>query len=117
MCRNSSAWSPPPRTSPWSSRICSRKTGAPIWDKARRGYPEFIFKKASVIQMEAKPSGGIASHMKEVIRALGENPEREGLVRTPDRCEKALRYLTSGYSANVQDIVNGALFDVKYDEV
>ena len=74
-------------------------------------------KRASIIQMEAKPSGGIASHMKEVIRALGEDPEREGLVRTPERCEKALRYLTSGYSADVHQIVNGALFDVKYDEV
>src|SRR5581483_2583437 len=74
-------------------------------------------KKASLIQMEAKPSGGIASHMKEVIRALGEDPQREGLARTPDRCEKALRYLTSVYSADVGQIVNGALFDVKYDEV
>jgi GTP cyclohydrolase IA len=39
------------------------------------------------------------------------------LLRTPERCEKALRYLTSGYSADVHQIVNGALFDVKYDEV
>jgi len=47
----------------------------------------------------------------------GEDPEREGLVNTPLRVEKALRYLTSGYTANVDEIVNGALFDVKYDEV
>ena len=39
------------------------------------------------------------------------------MLRTPERCEKALRYLTSGYSADVHQIVNGALFDVKYDEV
>jgi GTP cyclohydrolase I len=55
--------------------------------------------------------------MKEVLRALGEDPERDGLVSTPERSEKALRYLTSGYSADVRQIVNGALFDVKYDEV
>jgi GTP cyclohydrolase I len=55
--------------------------------------------------------------MREVLRELGEDSEREGLVHTPQRVEKALRYLTSGYSANLEQIVNGALFDVKYDEV
>ncbi|MGA8030005.1 MAG: GTP cyclohydrolase I FolE [Bryobacteraceae bacterium] len=59
----------------------------------------------------------IASHMEEVLRMLGEDPDREGLAHTPERCEKALRYLTSGYSADVGQIVNGALFEVKYDEV
>jgi GTP cyclohydrolase I len=55
--------------------------------------------------------------MREVLLELGEDPKREGLVDTPERVEKALRYLTSGYSANLDHIVNGALFDVKYDEV
>ena len=62
-------------------------------------------------------SGSIASHMEQIIRELGENPEREGLARTPVRVEKALRFLTGGYSADIQQIVNGALFDVKYGEV
>jgi len=75
-------------------------------------------KNASVVELRPKSSGSpIPSYMKEVLRALGEDPEREGLARTPERFDKALRYLTSGYSANVRDIVNGALFDVKYDEV
>jgi len=65
----------------------------------------------------ANRSGTITSHVKDIISALGEDPEREGLLRTPERSEKALRYLTSGYSADVSQIVNGALFDVKYDEV
>ena len=59
----------------------------------------------------------IASHMREVLRDLGEDPAREGLARTPERVEKALRYLTSGYSADVRQIVNDALFDVEYDEM
>jgi GTP cyclohydrolase I len=59
----------------------------------------------------------IAAHMESVIRQLGEDPTRDGLVRTPQRVEKALRYLTSGYQADPQKIVNGALFDVDYDEV
>ena len=75
-------------------------------------------KKSPVIEIKRKPpQGGIASRMRDVLAELGEDPEREGLVNTPLRVEKALRYLTSGYTANVNEIVNGALFDVKYDEV
>ena len=75
-------------------------------------------KKSPVIEIKRKPPQGvIASRMRDVLAELGEDPEREGLVNTPLRVEKALRYLTSGYTANVNEIVNGALFDVKYDEV
>jgi GTP cyclohydrolase I len=55
--------------------------------------------------------------MREVLQELGEDPEREGLLRTPERSEKALKFLTSGYTADISKIVNGALFDVQYDEV
>ncbi|HLH02387.1 MAG TPA: GTP cyclohydrolase I FolE [Bryobacteraceae bacterium] len=61
--------------------------------------------------------GKIAAHIQEVIRELGEDPARNGLVRTPARVEKALKFLTAGYSTDIGQIVNGALFDVKYDEV
>ncbi len=75
-------------------------------------------KNTPVIDIQSKASAvSIASNMKEVLKSLGEDPDREGLLNTPERSERALRYLTSGYSANVQQIVNGALFDVKYDEV
>jgi len=70
--------------------------------------------------IEMNPAGGpdsIAAHMESVIRQLGEDPTRDGLVRTPQRIEKALRYLTSGYQADPEKIVNGALFEVDYDEV
>jgi len=60
---------------------------------------------------------GIASLMEEVLRQLGEDPAREGLSRTPERVEKAWKYLTSGYGQDVQKVVNGALFTVKYDEM
>jgi GTP cyclohydrolase IA len=75
-------------------------------------------KKGSVIEFQSKlPQIPIAPHVKEILRAVGEDPERDGLFRTPERSEKALRYLTSGYSTDVSKIVNGALFDVEYDEV
>ena len=59
----------------------------------------------------------IASLMEDVLRQLGENPAREGLVKTPERVEKALRYLTAGYAQDIHEVVNGALFTVKYDEM
>ncbi|HTA72094.1 MAG TPA: GTP cyclohydrolase I FolE [Bryobacteraceae bacterium] len=59
----------------------------------------------------------IASMMRKILLKIGEDPSREGLVRTPDRAEKALRFLTSGYQTDVQSIVNGALFNQKVDEM
>jgi GTP cyclohydrolase I len=71
-----------------------------------------------LIEMTPTPApDSIAAHMESVIRQLGEDPTRDGLVRTPQRVEKALRYLTSGYAADPLKIVNGALFEVDYDEV
>jgi len=59
----------------------------------------------------------IACHMREIIRLIGEDPDREGLRKTPERFEKALRFLTSGYHQNVDHILNGATFSVTYDEM
>lgn len=61
--------------------------------------------------------GSVAGLMEEVLRQLGEDPEREGLKRTPERIEKALMYLTSGYRMKLDEVINGALFTVKYDEM
>ena len=55
--------------------------------------------------------------IKEILRAIGEDPNREGLLDTPSRFDKALRYLTSGYEQDVGDILNDALFTVEYDEM
>jgi len=59
----------------------------------------------------------IAPLIRDVLARLGESPDREGLARTPERVEKALRFLTSGYGKDVAKVVNGALFSVKYDEM
>jgi GTP cyclohydrolase I len=63
------------------------------------------------------PDKPFAPLIAEVIQALGEDPRREGLLRTPERVEKALRFLTSGYTTDIKKIVNGAVFAVKYDEM
>ena len=55
--------------------------------------------------------------VRELLAKLGEDPDREGLKNTPRRVEKALRFLTSGYQADVKAIVNEALFTVEYNEM
>ena len=59
--------------------------------------------------------------MQEIIRRLlaelGENPAREGLIDTPKRVEKALKFLTSGYTADIDTVLNNALFTVDYNEM
>ena len=55
--------------------------------------------------------------IRRLLRELGEDPGREGLVRTPSRVEQALRFLTSGYEANIDEVLNGALFTVDYSEM
>jgi GTP cyclohydrolase I len=55
--------------------------------------------------------------IRQLLAELGENPAREGLLNTPKRVEKALRFLTSGYTADVDSVLNNALFTVDYNEM
>lgn len=55
--------------------------------------------------------------VREFIVALGEDPEREGLLATPERVDRSWRFLTSGYDANVEEVVNGALFAAEGSEM
>jgi len=61
--------------------------------------------------------GRIANLIAELLKELGEDTGREGLEKTPERVEKALRYFTSGYSQDVKGVLNGALFVEDYDEM
>ena len=53
----------------------------------------------------------------KILENLGEDPSRQGLVKTPLRAAKAMEFLTSGYHQNIDDILNGAIFDENYDEM
>ena len=59
----------------------------------------------------------IHEHVRAILAGVGEDPERDGLKKTPDRVEKALRFLTQGYGQDAEEILNEALFDVAYDEM
>ncbi len=59
----------------------------------------------------------LASHYKEVLKLIGEDPLREGLLKTPSRVAKAMQFLTHGYDINPEDIINSAKFKEDYREM
>ncbi|MDQ6700306.1 MAG: GTP cyclohydrolase I FolE [Acidobacteriota bacterium] len=76
-------------------------------------------KKAALKVMAPRsPSDeSIAPLVAKMLDALGEDTSREGLQRTPDRVDRAMRFLTGGYTKSVDQVVNGAIYSVKYDEM
>lgn len=73
--------------------------------------------KAVVKVMSPNVERSIAPLVKEILSILGEDLERDGLLRTPERVDQALKFLTSGYRTDLRKIINGALYEVKYDEM
>ncbi|PTU29170.1 GTP cyclohydrolase I FolE [Stenotrophobium rhamnosiphilum] len=73
-----------------------------VWDNLRRNQ---------------KTSAAMEAQFRAIIEAVGENPEREGLVRTPLRAAKAMQYLTQGYEQDINEIVNGAIFESENDQM
>lgn len=59
----------------------------------------------------------LAGAVKTILECIGEDPEREGLLGTPERYAKAMMYFTKGYEENVRDLVNGAVFHEDHDEL
>lgn len=59
----------------------------------------------------------IAGHIKEILRLLGEDQDREGLLKTPERVAKSLQFLTKGYQEDGLQIIQSAMFDEKYRQM
>lgn len=59
----------------------------------------------------------IAQHVAAILALLGENPEREGLVKTPERVAKTLQFITKGYQEDGVEIIRGAIFDEEYQQM
>jgi GTP cyclohydrolase I len=74
-------------------------------------------KTTEIIMPEAAAVESIADLVRKIIVQLGEDPNREGLRETPERFEKALRFLTKGYAQDQDKILNGAMFSVCYDQM
>jgi GTP cyclohydrolase IA len=70
-----------------------------------------------IIIPDTKGEETIADLVRKMLALIGEDPNREGLRRTPERFEKAFRYLTSGYRQDPEKLLNGAMFSVCYDNM
>lgn len=79
-------------------REASQQSGSPT-----KGYEDRVKKLAKAVRT--------------ILECVGEDPDREGLRATPERYAKAMLYFTKGYSENVQDLLNGAVFHENYDEL
>jgi len=66
---------------------------------------------------DEKVTQEIAGHVKEILRLIGEDPGREGLLKTPERVAKSLQFLTQGYGQDGPEIIKSALFDEKYKQM
>ena len=73
----------------------------------------------ATVQGNGRPTGpgDIKDLVSRVLAELGEDPQRNGLLKTPDRVEKMLRFMTQGYQQNIDHLLNGALFPIDYDEM
>jgi GTP cyclohydrolase I len=69
------------------------------------------------LQLPMLESASTQDLYREIIRRVGEDPERDGLLRTPERMEKSMAFLTKGYDQTVSEVLHDALFDVDYDEM
>jgi GTP cyclohydrolase I len=69
--------------------------------------------------LEASPLNGVSTQelYREMLSRIGEDPTRDGLLRTPERMEKSMAFLTRGYKMDVTEVLHNALFDVDYDEM
>jgi GTP cyclohydrolase I len=74
--------------------------------------------KAALKEIEKeRGSNRLEEAIYTLLREVGEDPQREGLIRTPGRVARSLRFLTSGYRQELDKVLNGALFPVAYDEM
>ena len=55
--------------------------------------------------------------VEQILIAVGEDPKRDGLLKTPERVEKSMKFLTSGYQVNIDELINGALYEESYNEM
>jgi GTP cyclohydrolase I len=90
---------------PKSVDVNEKSLGPELMNSTRQA-AEFIF----------NPMSGLEENIYQILLHLGENPDREGLLKTPQRVAKMYGELLEGYGQDVSEVINGAMFDVDYDE-
>jgi GTP cyclohydrolase I len=93
----------------------------PVEKKSVSNSRELILNQGAVMKKVPEISGletaSTEQLLRELLTRLGEDPDRDGLVKTPERMRKALEYLTKGSHESPEDVLLGALFEVSYDEM
>ena len=69
------------------------------------------------VPFDAEKTSKIAEHYSEIIKLLGENVDREGLLKTPERVSKAMQFLMQGYEQNPEEIIKSAMFTENYRQM
>ncbi len=69
------------------------------------------------VPFDAEKTDKIAFHYKEIISLLGENPEREGLMKSPERVSKAMQFLMNGYEQDPEELIRSAMFSEDYRQM
>ncbi|MCH7826964.1 MAG: GTP cyclohydrolase I FolE [Bacteroidetes bacterium] len=69
------------------------------------------------IEVKMLDKNKLEESVKDILKEIGEDPKREGLLKTPQRVAKAYEFLTSGYQKDISEVLNGAIFNEKYDEM
>jgi GTP cyclohydrolase IA len=69
------------------------------------------------MEKQVPKTSTLEGYVSQILQGLGEDPSREGLLRTPNRVAKAWQFLTSGYTQDIDKILNGAIFNEKYSEM
>lgn len=69
------------------------------------------------VHFDAEKTAKIAQHYHEIISLIGENPEREGLLKTPERVSKSIQFLMNGYEQNPEEILRSAMFTEDYRQM
>ncbi|MBI3895115.1 MAG: GTP cyclohydrolase I FolE [Acidobacteria bacterium] len=70
-----------------------------------------------ILESQGRTEDSLPELVRQLLAALGENPNREGLQDTPSRIAESLRFLTSGYRMRIDEVLNGAFYSVCYDEM
>ena len=81
----------------------------------RNKYNTMAYRK--IEEYDEKTTKELAGHVKAILKLLGEDPEREGLIKTPERVAKAWQFLTQGYEQNGETIVRSAVFTEPYSQM
>lgn len=71
----------------------------------------------AILESQSLATASLQEVMREILVRLGEDPEREGLRDTPERMERSMQYLTKGYQEDPEETLQGAMFEVAYDEM